>query len=844
MHRARNISSGVLALAVAITLHGAASAQCDPGNGLGGTGPDVIVGELTTPNSYGNAGGYYAYSLGTTSCNIGTGELDWIASNPNHPVIAQNMYRLHDGRFEHIGMSWLKHGFTALQGNSCGCGCTSSGTGARLGVGCSDPYGAGLNGSQGSLGPRSEVIDPAHGGFLYPPILQPTNLDLTWRRLRVHGDDLDAAQYPGALYFVEGHYVTPDDAISGNAHNNASYRAVSVSTSTSNHAISYTGPTQRQLQGIQAWQDSDPSVTLINLTDGENGLFVIGYTVTPVGATGLYAYEYALYNMNSTRAARSFELPLPTGVIASDIEFHDVEYHSNEPYDGTDWPVVTAGGTIEWSTDTAVANPDANALRWGTLYNFRFVANSPPGPANLTIGLFESGIPAVLSTLIVGPTASTLDCNQNGTLDIEEIAAGAPDCDGNGLLDECQDDCDSDGAADSCEILAGTDFDCDGDLVPDSCQIAAGTIEDCDQNGVPDLCQIAQGTGTDCDQDGVLDACQLATGVLTDCDGDGLADLCEIDLGLESDCDGNGEIDSCQIAAGAGDCDANGILDVCETTGIFAFQTVLNPPPTIIDNLPPVVSTTTVGQAGLVDDIDLAVDITHTFIGDLTLDLLSPNGVTVRVHNQSGGSTDNLQVTYDDDGGAGTISPSQPLSAFDGDTAVGTWTLTVDDLLGGDQGLLHEWTLFVGISGAGIPDCNGNGIHDACEILTAGDCNGNGVLDECDIASGTSTDADGDGVPDECGGGGSQFIRGDANTDGGIDISDPVRELEYLFSAVPVSCLAALDANADGGVDLADAVSLLDGLFSGGSAPSAPYPGCGPDPVTPGLGCDVFPTCP
>jgi len=44
--------------------------QCDPGGGMGGTGPDVMVGELTGTQSYGLAAGHYAYSVGTTSCNI------------------------------------------------------------------------------------------------------------------------------------------------------------------------------------------------------------------------------------------------------------------------------------------------------------------------------------------------------------------------------------------------------------------------------------------------------------------------------------------------------------------------------------------------------------------------------------------------------------------------------------------------------------------------------------------------------------------------------------------------------------------------------------------------------
>lgn len=792
----------ILLLLFAFCCGSSLNGQCDPGGGLGGTGADVIVGELYSPNSYGSAGGYYAYSIGTTSCNIGTQELLWIAGTNEHPVIAQNMYRLLDGRFEHIGMSWLKHGFTALQGNACGCGCQSSGTGTRLGVGCSDPYSASLNGSQGSLGARSEVTDPANGGFIYPPILDPANPDLTWRRLRVHGSDLDPALNIGALYFIEGHYVTPDDAAAGNAHNNASYRQISVANSSATHPISLVGTTMRQQPGIQAWQDFDPSVTLVDIPDGDGGLLILGYKVTPVGSAGLHQYEYALYNMNSSRGIRAFSLPLPGGVIASDIGFHDAEYHSGEPYDGTDWQVNVSADSITWSCDSFASNPNSSALRWGSLCNFRFLATSGPAAATLSLERFAPGSGTLLTTTVLGPTASTLDCNNNGIPDVEELAAGAPDCDGNGLLDECQADCDGDGTADACEILSGA--------------------SDCDLDGIPDSCQIAGGAA-DCDFDGILDAC-------------------EIDQGTESDCNGNGIIDSCDIDAGELDCDANGIPDICESSGIFSFDDVLNPPEPIADNLPDVVRVIAVGQPGLLDDVDVSVDLNHTFIGDLSIDLVNPAATSVLLHNQGGGSADDLNVLYDDDGSPGSTAPAQALSAFDGSNALGDWTLTVDDLLGGDSGQLNSWGIDLAIAGTGFPDCNNNGVHDGCDLASSGDCNGNGILDECDIASGTSSDSNGDGIPDECSA--VVFLRGDVNSDSFIDISDPVSALDYLFGGGAVPCLASVDANGDGNLDISDSVALLVLLFGGGAPLPAPYPDCGTETTGSGLPCGSFPGCP
>src|SRR5262249_2976039 len=159
---------------------------------------------------------------GTTSCNLGNVDLSWISNINQHPVIGQNIYRLKNGRFEQIGMSWLKHGFTALTGNVCST-CNNPGTGSLLGVGCSDPYDSCLNGRQGN-GPRSEV-NASTGYYLYPIGSYPPAAQTIGRRIQCAAADIDPAQNAGALYFGEGQYVTPDDARAGNKNNNASYRA-------------------------------------------------------------------------------------------------------------------------------------------------------------------------------------------------------------------------------------------------------------------------------------------------------------------------------------------------------------------------------------------------------------------------------------------------------------------------------------------------------------------------------------------------------------------------------------------------------------------------------------------
>ena len=135
------------------------------------------------------------------------------------------------------------------------------------------------------------------------------------------------------------------------------------------------------------------------------------------------------------------------------------------------------------------------------------------------------------------------------------------------------------------------------------------------------------------------------------------------------------------------------------------------------------------------------------------------------------------------------------------------------------------------------------------------DCNGNGVADSVDLASGTSTDCNLDGIPDECQGPddngdgvldvcqGSAFIRGDANQDGGMDISDPVWMLQYLFATARVDCVAAFDFNGDELLDLSDVIGELSFIFQGGTPPEFPYPDCGVPAGTIG-GCYSFSVCP
>lgn len=218
----------------------------------------------------------------------------------------------------------------------------------------------------------------------------------------------------------------------------------------------------------------------------------------------------------------------------------------------------------------------------------------------------------------------------------------------------------------------------------------------------------------------------------------------DIELSYGRDCNRNGILDECDILAGEADCDGDGLLDVCSDALGGGFSAPNLP---VVSNAGPVVDTITVSDPGVISDVDVAVEIPHSWIGDLQVSVASPAGTSVFLHDLTEGNTDDLIRLYDDEGAPGTFLPAQPLSAFDGEGAPGDWTLTVVDDVNLDDGTLVSWQLILRT----YSDCNGNGVDDDCDIASGSfsDCDANGVPDVCDVAAGAS-DCDADGVPDRC----------------------------------------------------------------------------------------------
>jgi hypothetical protein len=390
-------------------------------------GPDVIVGDLESVEQAGNDATSVGLGVGTVSCNNGDQPINWHElPATDHPIIPQNLYRMSGGadnaeRFEQIGQSWMKHAFFALEEFICGTCNTNPPcvTGDQLCPGCADTYVASLNYNQNGIGSRAWT-NPFTGSF-------PSNANDhsghthtgTSHRVTVTMSDLIPVQNQGATYFAEAQYISPTEyawcqANPGqcNMYNNASYRQFSVSGGPTFFNFSATGSTVRMQPAIIAWTTTGATVNQVEPDPGNDGIWFMGYKVTNPSA-GVWHYEYALYNMNLDRSIQSFSVPVG-GANVSNIGFHAPPQEPGWPNDGTfnnegyssmPWAVDQSLGSVTWSTETFATNQNANAIRFGTLYNFRFDADQPPEAANATVGFFKTG--SAMTVAIQAPAGAT-----------------------------------------------------------------------------------------------------------------------------------------------------------------------------------------------------------------------------------------------------------------------------------------------------------------------------------------------------------------------------------------------------------------------------------------------------
>lgn len=372
------------------------------------SGPDVTIINITDVGNYttsGTVNGYRGYAVGTNSCNVGSQPVWWCNSSTSyctadqHPVIAQNLYRLEGGRFQQIGLSWLKHGFLSTNSPNSACNPAQPCAGAphggdQLGLGCTDTYGSGLNGSR-PLGMRSEVNVTA-GTFPYPYTSVGASAAPD-QRVKVLDSDLDPQLHARALYWAEAQYVTADDAAANNGLNNASYRPVTVGASPARN-ITVTGTTVREKSALYAWKAADAAVEIANVDFTSSPSTIVerfeGASRVTDGGDGTWHYEVAIHNVNSQRAARAYSIAFPAGTTVLNAGSHVIAHHSGEPYTNEDWTADITDNVVTWSTDTFATNANANALRWATTFNFWVDTDQPPQSGSThALALFTPGTP-------------------------------------------------------------------------------------------------------------------------------------------------------------------------------------------------------------------------------------------------------------------------------------------------------------------------------------------------------------------------------------------------------------------------------------------------------------------
>lgn len=127
----------------------------------------------------------------------------------------------------------------------------------------------------------------------------------------------------------------------------------------------------------------------------------------------------------------------------------------------------------------------------------------------------------------------------------------------------------------------------------------------------------------------------------------------------------------------------------------------------------PLKRTFAVATSYIASDVNIGVLLAHTTRSDLTITLVSPAGTRVVVSNQIGGNGDNFNALLDDSAAIAissytandtitavppynrTLIPSNPLGAFIGQQANGTWTLEVCDSSNKDSGTFYQADLYI-----------------------------------------------------------------------------------------------------------------------------------------------------
>lgn len=140
-----------------------------------------------------------------------------------------------------------------------------------------------------------------------------------------------------------------------------------------------------------------------------------------------------------------------------------------------------------------------------------------------------------------------------------------------------------------------------------------------------------------------------------------------------------------------------------EQTNILEFSETSSPQADIPDNSPSGVNDIIqIGGCISISEIDMDIEVSHAWRGDLIVRLTNPGGDTRTLKARPGSGVfgdsapdiiGNFNATLDPVAGEPATSEAEPISNFVGADGNGEWTLNVSDNAGGSVGTLNSWTL-------------------------------------------------------------------------------------------------------------------------------------------------------
>jgi len=132
-----------------------------------------------------------------------------------------------------------------------------------------------------------------------------------------------------------------------------------------------------------------------------------------------------------------------------------------------------------------------------------------------------------------------------------------------------------------------------------------------------------------------------------------------------------------------------------------------------------------------ISDLDINLEVSHSFLEDLIITLTSPSGTTVTLLSKNCGNFNNINAVFDGDGIPiscsnsspainGTIKPLGSLNSFNRESSLGDWVLQIEDTANGDGGSLDSYSLAFCVEGILRPDDDQDGVFDDGNDLCLG----------------------------------------------------------------------------------------------------------------------------